>query len=173
MWKQIQKMKKARHSAVILTHGTLGFGKSHMIAASVTYGWKKDWRVVYIGDAEQFSRAPVEVLKETLQIAYARDPSVLDVLDTVRNEDDMEDLLRTHVAKADLTFFMDKYNAIEESQLQLLERISYSHHVVFASSANHKRAHFHERFMKETSTIRIPLTGGFSDVSARFMAITR
>jgi hypothetical protein len=156
-----------------MLYGTLGFGKSHMLAALVTLLIRQGERkIVYIPDCKAFLENSFQYMRSALLTTFFRDEErFIQVL----NAQILVDLkyICLSVADGDLIFIIDQYNAIEvddrltannEKKLtcqEFLNEISFKHCILRASSANNTTAVRDAH--KQRSELDMKWFGGLSD----------
>ena len=166
-------------------HGTLGAGKSHLLAALACLLMREGKIVVYVPDCSELLGNPLEYFRTALEFAYDSRERVRIILKALRQE-----VVEEHIAlerlsdfcnqrlKLDTAFFIvDQANAFDDDTVpgshrfsnkkkqirNLLDASSAKHLKLESSSANYK--HASTDLLRETSEKRIGLYHGLDEVS--------
>lgn len=82
---------KAEGRGLLYLHGTLGAGKSHVVAALVCYLVRNKHRVVFLADCRPLAKALVRGIKSALYLAFTDKPHVISRIAKIRVGKDIED----------------------------------------------------------------------------------
>jgi len=168
-------------------HGTLGAGKSHLLAALACLLMREGKIVVYVPDCSELLGNPLEYFRTALEFAYDSRERVRIILKALRQE-----VVEEHIAlerlsdfcnqrlKLDTAFFIvDQANAFDDDTVpgshrfsnekkkqirNLLDTSSATHLKLESSTANYKHAWTNSR--RQTSEKRIGLYCGLGKVFA-------
>jgi hypothetical protein len=157
-------------------HGTLGYGKSHLICALVCHLLSIGKRVLYVPDCKKLLGDPFQYLEESFRLAFADDPYIVDCLDQCTDAEGLAALTRT-IAKRGITMyiFVDQTEALDASTggqvssnariklSEFLNRFTYRHFSIRSSSANSWMAE--KDYLTQNHVDKLYLSGGFDDVS--------
>lgn len=184
MTKQMNTKQQKR----VHIHGTLGVGKSYLLAALVSLLLKEGVRVVYVPDCYELcmSEPPVSYLISSLATSFCKDaelgPEIRTLADTVLDETSTSTRLEWEVLvfcnlaaklQKNILFVVDQANTLDDSQddrvsnkkkmevRRLLDGLS-SYHMKISSSTATYAAAKHDEF-RATSEGRINLNMGMDD----------
>ena len=154
-------------------YGTLGYGKSHMLATLVSLLIRRGRKVVYIPDCKKFLENPFQYLRFSLLMAFLQDKETLVMVLNSETLKDLE-LICISVERNSLVFIVDQFNAIEvnneypaKNDLEklacqhCLSSAAFQHCILRASSANNTTATRDSH--KQRSELDIKWFGGLSD----------
>jgi len=158
-------------------HGTLGYGKSYMLAALVIVLITRKKKVVYLPDCRQLVRDFLAYLKNALVLTYAGDlETQCELLKYTRGQALVRwcTLRATSVGER-LYFVIDQLNAldtgsesldsvsVQERQqcAKLIAILEGSHYLIYSSSGNYKHG-LHEQ--NGSGALRRSFFGGLSEV---------
>eukprot|EP00736_Rhodelphis_marinus_P007247 Rmarinus@m.1840 len=147
-----------------LLYGTMGYGKSHILAALAVYLLRSKKRVVYLPDCRFMLLDPVTYLRKALFLCFHDDPSAQEDLARCLTSDE---LVIFCASEKGLFFIVDQFNALEDSRdtkqsecRRLIIRASDPHVCLLAASANNETAR--EISQKQTNRKVVKWFGGFS-----------
>jgi len=157
-------------------HGTLGAGKSHLLAALTCLLIKQGHKVVYLPDCRVMLRNPFGYLQFALRFAFHNQEERATFLDNAKSLEDLEKFCHASAAEERLLFIIDQANALDpqdenDDRLSLdvkrqtrtlLDKITAEHLKLASSSGNYKHA-LHDRY-RQTGERRLYLYGGLTDV---------
>jgi len=138
-------------SFTTFVYGTIGWGKSHLLAAMVCLLMRKGRKVVFLPDCKALLREPVDYFRSALLLTCAAEPAVQAQVATLCS---VEAVVRFCKARNDLTFIVDQFNALEidkdkddgeiqkkkAAARQLIDSASYDRALLKAASANNVTA---------------------------------
>jgi len=135
--------------------GSLGSGKSHILAALVCLLAKEDKRVVYLPDARVLATDIVEYTKEALQLAYADDQALFKQIQGLSSIADIFQF-SGECSRRDECWYLicDQMNALDhfpdtantlgpnaqQEALQFIQRLSKNHYFIWSASGNCRQA---------------------------------
>ena len=175
----VTKMLEKHWNALFL-YGTLGYGKSHVLAALACYLIRRGEEVVYLPDCRAMLQNFVEYTKAALLLTFANSVELQEKVVELRDEQDIEDFLKEHDHSKRLFIIVDQMNALEEDMEEnrdqihnetkrhvsiWLNKISFGRRFIKSASANYTT--FRHMQQKQTNDIKIEAQGGFSTVSNR------
>jgi len=167
-------------------HGTLGAGKSHLLAALACLLMREGRIVVYVPDCSELLADPKEYFRTALEFAYDSREYARSYLKALRREVVMEhialerlsDFCNKTLEKDTAFFIVDQANAFDDDTVpgshrfsnkkkkqirNLLDASSAKHLKLESSTANYK--HAWTDLLRETSERRIGLYRGLDEVS--------
>jgi hypothetical protein len=143
---EVRKMKVYERRKMWI-YGTMGYGKSHILAALVCYLLAKDQHVVYLADCNNVAYSPVESVRNALLLSFANDEERRSMIERCDDEKDLKTLVQE--LDLDLYFAIDQINALEESEgdsnvkkkakastWKLIEELAFNHLLIMSASAN-------------------------------------
>ena len=127
----------------IFLYGTIGWGKSHLLAAMVCLLMRNGRKVVYLPDCRAMLQYPVRYFSSALVLTFASDPIIQQQAAALETDDQ---IIRFCNQFVDLIFIVDEWNALdpemkhdslEKSNLRsLIYRAACVNDLVMAASAN-------------------------------------
>ncbi|CAB4480923.1 unnamed protein product [Rhizophagus irregularis] len=153
-------------------YGTIGYGKSHILATIVCFLLRTGKRVVYLPDCRELARDPEYYIKSALFLTYANDSAKMSEIHSCVTLDEIEEFCKEE--SEPLYIVVDQMNAldghnnteIDETTKQrivgFLGRIATKHYYIKSSSANNISA-LHLK-LKQTNEKKIELYEGFDKV---------
>lgn len=167
-----------KKSNTTFIYGTIGWGKSHLLAAMVCLLMRKGRKVVYLPDCKAMLRDPVDYFRSALLLTYAAQPTVQAQVVELLTIEDVIFFCKRHT---DLTYIIDQYNALEQdtqkddkemlekkkaSARGMIERATCDRAVVLAASANNLTARIiHDKQLHMNIQT---LFGGMDEVCSAF-----
>ena len=169
-------------------HGTLGAGKSHLLAALACLLRREGKLVVYVPDCSELLADPTEYFRTALELAYDRNVPLRSHLKSLRREEvdalvaleRLKYFCRLVATPSDpALFIVDQANALDDETIlgsqqfsndkkkqvrTLLDASTASHLKLESSTANYKHAWGNSR--RQTSKKRIGLCCGLDEVFA-------
>jgi energy-coupling factor transporter ATP-binding protein EcfA2 len=136
-----------------LLHGSLGVGKSHLLAALACALFKAGRHVVYLPDCRGLLKSPFCYLRSALQLTFANVQECRQYLDNSKTLDDLAQFCYAAAPSRRLFFIIDQANALDPHQSyqmdkndnekkqgvrNLLDDISSEHLKLASSSANYQ-----------------------------------
>ncbi|MDO9334039.1 MAG: hypothetical protein Q7T57_05905 [Dehalococcoidales bacterium] len=103
--------KAASKSEVMFLYGTIGWGKSHLLAAMVCLLMRKGRKVVYLPDCKVMLDDPIKYFRSALLLTFASEP---DIQQQAARLDSAEHIIRFCDQFPDLTYVIDQFNALEQ-----------------------------------------------------------
>ena len=158
-------------------YGSIGYGKSYMLAALACLLIQQGRRVVYLPDCRILIENMLEYVKASLLLTFGDKPDYQAKINELEGEDDIYEFLeRLAEKKIYLYFIVDQRNALDPEEgedgitkkvrnnaMQCLAKFMSLHFSITSSSANDRA----ERNVKAKQMNRtlIKVYGGFSEVS--------
>jgi energy-coupling factor transporter ATP-binding protein EcfA2 len=144
-----------RTGTIYSLQGSLGSGKSHILAALVCLLVKKGKRVVYLPDAKVLATAIVEYTKEALQLAYADDQALFERIQGLLSIADIVQFALERSSQHEWWYLIcDQMNALDHfpdtsntlgpgaqmEALQFIQRLAHTHYFIWSASGNCREA---------------------------------
>lgn len=156
-------------------YGTIGYGKSHLLAALACYLTVGGTRVVYVPDCRECCERPFTYFQAAMLFTWANDTEMQEDIMKLESMEDIDLFFRNQPAK--LLFIYDqmngldledeKHDTVSNSRKQELRKwmdaFAQSHKVIYSASANYKARVRMEQ--KQTNDWKLYVYGGFSAVS--------
>jgi hypothetical protein len=158
--------------------GSMGYGKSHLLAVLAALLLRSGRRPVYISDCRELLGNTLSYLQSALLCAFA-DPSLSSIQDEIRACSSLDDLVYFcgDQSVTPLYFIIDQKNALEHEPdntdpalnkskavvWDLLGRITAGHYTITGASANYNTA-LHMQG-KQQGELKLSLMGGMTPVS--------
>jgi ABC-type glutathione transport system ATPase component len=135
--------------------GTLGSGKSHILAALACLLLKEGKRVVYLPDARVLATAVVEYTKEALQLAYADDQALFERIQVLLSIEDIVQFALERSSQHEWWYLIcDQMNALDHfpgtantlspaaqmEALRFILRLAHPHYFIWSASGNCREA---------------------------------
>ncbi|PKC55633.1 hypothetical protein RhiirA1_113727 [Rhizophagus irregularis] len=145
-------------------YGTIGYGKSHILATIVWFLLRTGKRVVYLPDFHELAIDPVDYVKSALYLAYENNNYKINKIYTCKTLNEIEKFCKEESEPLYIVVgqmnFLDSHNSTEI--IEFLNRIARNHFYIKSSSANN-RSVLCLKFLKvkQTNEKRIELYGGF------------
>ncbi|RGB24114.1 hypothetical protein C1646_633179 [Rhizophagus diaphanus] len=165
----INELKRGRSYMDCFIYGTIGYGKSYILATIACFLLRTGKRVVYLPDCHELAKKPENYIKLALFLAYADNIEKINEISACKTTDDI-------VAFCELSeplyFIVDQMNALDYRNnteievkkaiiLDVLNRMTSEHYYIKSSSANNESALY--LIQKQTNDRRIELYGGFDE----------
>ena len=177
VWSEVNRLKTRGGYTRLYIHGTMGYGKSHILAVLAGLLSRSGKRTVYMPDCRELLGDMVSYLQSALLCAFA-DPSSSHRRDKIRafkSQEDIYDFCRTQ--SEPFYFIVDQKNALEieganmdaatnstkQTAQQFLSQLTAMHYTITSASANYRTALHMAK--KQTGERKIPMMGGMSEVS--------
>ena len=182
----VVKMAKRRTwFRALMVYGTIGYGKSHIVAALALALMKKKKRIIYLPDCEELKVAFLKYLKFALSLTFADNEDILRVILNYKYFDEIWDCLRIESSTQgeEIYALVDQWNAIGPDNdnnksnditkiRRDLQKLSFSFYFISSASSNYFTARSMRRNQK--SEIICGCFGGFTKVfSVIFFQIER
>ena len=175
IWTEWDKIKdELCRTRAIYVYGTMGYGKSHILAALACLLIRNGERVIYLPDCGKMLSAPLHYFKLAFRLAF-RAPKYASDLKKILECNSIEDLIEICQWWIDLTFIIDQKSALDAHPdatdnvsaakwglRQQLAQLGYSHITITSVSANQPSAAHMRR--QQTNDKKIALLGGMSNV---------
>jgi hypothetical protein len=177
LWHDIQSLGYPGGSQLYI-QGTMGYGKSHILAALACLLHRNGSRVVYLPDCRQMLTDPLPYFQSALLCTFS-DPTLSSKRDEIRRLTSLDDVLGfcRRLGKLRVHFIVDQINALEsEGENQdnqpnggkaalsvFLQKLYIGHNSITSASANYRTALHMEQ--KQTGEKKMRLMGGMSEVS--------
>ena len=159
-------------------YGTIGYGKSHLLAALVCYLLSTGSQVIYIPDCEQCLRDPIEYVRAAMVLAWAGNPALqMKILDLETRLDILQFFNDRATEGCWIVFVVDQMNALEpigdnsesdddlrnkESLEAWLYECSSQHMTIVGLSANN--ISFPRLQQSQRNYLRVNAYGGLTEV---------
>ncbi|CAJ0913928.1 4188_t:CDS:2 [Entrophospora sp. SA101] len=177
----INKMKAGITNMSYYIYGTMGYGKSYILAAMTCYLLRTGRCVVYLPDCRVFVNDPLNYIKSALFLTFAYKE---DEFKVILNCEKIEDIVRfchsLGIYNRRLYFIVDQFNALDydeginaafsndvpickkEILYDLINKMTSEHYIIKSASANNKSALYLQR--KQLQEDKIVLIGGYTEV---------
>ena len=166
----------------LFVHGTMGYGKSHLICALVCFLMKTGERVIYAPDCKYLTTDPFKYMRDAFRLAFADNRRILHMINECSDMDGLERLAET-IADFGITMFVfiDQANALDAGSggrmsssarakvMESLCRLSYYHFFIQSASANFEMAA--KALFTQEQVDKLELHGGYDEVSSPLGAI--
>ena len=177
IYNDVVSLQMKGNFSVYYIYGTLGFGKSHMLAALAIILLQEGRKVVYLPDCRQFARYPTEYLKDALVLTYAGDLEAQSELVQCATG---QALVRWCINRAatmgeELYFLIDEVDALDadpgsldlvsmgerQQCARLIADLERCHYLIYSSSSGYKHGSCERN---GSSVLRKSFFGGLSEV---------
>jgi hypothetical protein len=154
-------------------YGTMGYGKSYILATIVCFLLRTGKRVVYLPDCRDLANDPVDYVKSALYLAYADKSAKISEIHACETLDEIVKFCKEELEP--LYIVVDQMNALDghgnteinkttkQQIIGFLNQIATKHYYIKSSSANNTSA-LHLK-LKQTNERKIELYGGFDEVN--------
>jgi hypothetical protein len=164
------------HRRAMYIYGSMGYGKSHILAALVCLLIRSGERVVYVPDCAEAIKDSFEYMRTAFLLAFCDSPSRLEEIAAWNCLNDITKFCRDlRWAKVRLWFVIDQANALDQqedgrdnynrSRMELddfLSGVSVNHFEIYSASANVNS--YKHTMKKQTNLLTIILLGGMTKV---------
>jgi hypothetical protein len=176
LWANVVKLLEGEWDKIYL-YGTLGYGKSHMLAALACLLTKRGERVVYLPDCRAMLGDFLQYIKVALSLTFADSVEEHEQIVQLRTEEEIVEFLGRYRPKK-FFFIIDQVNALEPNPImgqdtitngtkdhvtRWLDRFCFWHRRIQSASANYGT--FKHMKLKQTGDIKMAVHGGYSAVS--------
>jgi hypothetical protein len=174
--KEILALENPANYSHLHLYGTMGVGKSHILAAMTCFLLRHGRRVVYIPDCRKLMVAPVEYVQQALLLTFADQPDRQQAIAGIKTLEQLGRFCKTQGWRKELLYFIvDQYNAFDpetedgidtnrrDSVKADLGEMMFLHYAVISASANRRQARFMNR--KQMSIRKIAVYDGLSKVN--------
>jgi hypothetical protein len=147
-------------------YGSMGYGKSHLLATLVYFLTAQGYRVVYLPDCQVLCHDPARYLTVSLLFAWADNPQVISKIVSFRTMGDIERFFQDNWDP--VVFVTDQVNAFEGPEKHLekvrgwLNRCRSDVKTVLSTSANNMT--FLRTLHKQNNNYLFMVFGGFTAV---------
>lgn len=176
LFKTVKKLEIGGGYSQLYIQGTMGYGKSHILAVLAGLLSREGNRVVYLPDCRELARDTMHYMRTALLCAFA-DPPLSDVRNEIRALQSEDDVVAFCKRNRSMYFIIDQMNALdrEDSNMdtvnnarkdaiqQFLDLLTPGHYQITSASSNHKTAMYMKK--KQTNELKMALMGGMSAVS--------
>ena len=177
--KTVSSLKAGGGGTRLYIQGTMGYGKSHILAALACLLYRQGKVVVFIPDVRGLLFAPLPYITTALLCTFAG-PSFKEERKRIRACKSMDDISRFyHEIRSSPYLIVDQINAFELSDLNtdsvaretkdacrtFINDLSVGSFTTTSASANYRTAMHMEK--KQTNEIKLSMMGGMSTVSSR------
>lgn len=160
-------------------HGTMGTGKSHILAAYAAYLVANDKRVVFLADCRMVAMRPRHTIRNALLLAFSDLPNILEKITAIKTDDELETFC-DNIAKGHTIYWLiDQVNALDpadpmedripNSQKErtriILDSITTNHIKIQSGSGNY--GHGLGDMLRESSEDLMPFSGGFKQMELK------
>jgi len=128
-------------------YGTIGWGKSHLLAAMACLLLRKGRKIVFLPDCKMMLHDPVDYFRSALLLTYAAEPAVQAQVACLGTVEGVISFCKRH---HDLTYIIDQFNALEQDMKKddaetlekkaiarrLIDHATFDRALVKAASAN-------------------------------------
>lgn len=159
-------------------HGTMGYGKSYILAALACLLYRQGKRVVFIPDCRAMLIEPLVYIKCALLCTFAN-PSLKEEREWIRACASVSELgaFCHSLDRSTLYFIVDQVNAFDESApnmdkipdgdkeagQKIINHLSAGHFLITSASANYQTARYMAQ--KQTGEEKMSVKGGMTEVS--------
>jgi hypothetical protein len=175
LWDTVNELKVREGYIRLYIQGTMGYGKSHILAVLAGLLSRTGKRTIYLPDCRELLVDFMPYMQSALLCAFA-DPLSSDERDEIRalkSQDDIIAFCRNHLSAY---FIIDQMNALDEDPNMdtvgnnqkaaaqiFLDRLTNGHYRITSTSAGHKAAVHMSK--NQTGDKKLALMGGMSEVS--------
>lgn len=176
LWGTVTKLKVRQSYSRLYIQGTIGYGKSHILAVLAGLLSRKGKRVVYLPDCRELLRNTVRYMQTALLCAFA-DPASSGVRDEIRALKSPEEVISFCEQHRSTYFIIDQMNALDLEDAnwdrvgndrkgvaqKFLDELTYGQYRITSASASYKTAVHMSK--DQTGDRKLALMGGMSEVS--------
>jgi len=169
---KVENMRRKRTNIKLMVYGTIGFGKSHLLAVLALYLIRKGKKTVYLPDCRELCNNALKYLKSSLFLTFANN---VDLLKELWFAETCEKLCDVIQGEEDIYIIADQYNALDEESKDgiLLEtkiiakktliNFAFGRYFIKSASANNFSAKMMQG--KQLSEEKMLCYGGFNKVN--------
>jgi hypothetical protein len=175
VWECVKGLER-RGCTELYIEGSMGFGKSHILAMLADLLYRLGKRTIYIPDCRQALVAPLAYLQNSLLVAFA-EPSLTLERTRIRSCQSLSDILAFCRTQTYMYFITDQMNALDseepnmdnisnEAKRSLKDfflEVFYGNFSITSASANYRTTQ--HLVKKQTSDQKISFMGGMSEVT--------
>lgn len=161
-------------------YGTIGYGKSYLLAALVCYLTVNGTRIVYIPDCRECCEEPLNYFLAAMLFTWADDIKAQEAIMRLKSMDDIWDFFKN---KRNILFIVDQTNALDVEEKsgdtvsndrkkdvrKWIDWFTSQHKVIYSVSANYQARV--RTVQKQTNDKKLYVYGGFSAVSPPNMTL--
>jgi len=179
VWSNVESLKRWKGYTRLYIEGTIGYGKSYILAALAAFLSRSGKRPVYIPDSRELLKDDVPYIQCALLSAFS-EPSLTSIRNDIRAFESHDDIIQfcgSLPRENPLYFIIDQKNALDREDdnkdtasndkkkdvSALLDKIASGHLAITSASANYKTAL--EVMSRQRSEMTFSLRGGMSRVS--------
>jgi hypothetical protein len=176
LWHTVGELEAGKGYSRLYIQGTMGYGKSHMLAVLAGLLSRIRKRVVYLPDCRELIGNTMPYMQTTLLCAFA-DPPSSDVRDEIRALESQDDVIAFCSQHPSTYFIIDQTNALDREDANMdtkdnerkaatqifLNGLTYGQYRITSASASHRTAVHMAK--KQTNDSKLALMGGMSEVS--------
>jgi energy-coupling factor transporter ATP-binding protein EcfA2 len=176
-----------RTGTIYSLQGTLGSGKSHILAALACLLLKNGKRVVYLPDVQVFAGLKVKSTKAALGLAYADDEALFLRIQGLSSTTDICQFVEERAKCGEVMYFIcDQMNALDhfpdaadtkdqrvkQEALSFIEELSGIHNFIWSASGNCRAAASHNA-RQWSGAQRVLFRRGYNRVYSSCLFVTR
>ena len=161
-------------------YGTIGYGKSYLLAALVCYLTVNGTRIVYIPDCRECCKDPLNYFLAAMLFTWADNIKAQEAIMKLKSMDDIWDFFQN---KRNILFIVDQTNALDVEEKsgdtvcndrkkdvrKWIDWFTSQHKVIYSASANYQARV--RTVQKQTNDKKLYVYGGFSAVSPPNMTL--
>ncbi|KAF0541712.1 hypothetical protein F8M41_005199 [Gigaspora margarita] len=167
---EINTLKARTGYIEMFIYGTVGYGKSHILAAIACFLLRNGRRVVYLPDCRKLAVDPVEYIKSALFLTYVDDDTKTNEINACESFDQIIKFCRSLDA---LYFIVDQMNALDDCNntginlvqkrniKENVDKLCWDHFYIKSFSTNNHAVLYLKQ--KQTNEKKIILYGGFDE----------
>lgn len=176
LWKLVEQLKESGYSKLSV-YGTVGYGKSYMLAALVCLLMSHGDSVVYLPDCRALLLDPVEYVKTAMVLTFAAREDIQREITEIESEEGIKQFFNRH-RRPRVIFVVDQAHELmpncsgvtagdrfsegeKYTAGRWLDRYTFRHLRIDGLSANYRT---YMQMQKETNQLKLYLYGGFSPV---------
>ncbi|KAF8534790.1 hypothetical protein BDD12DRAFT_895078 [Trichophaea hybrida] len=172
-------IKQPIRASAIWLYGTMGYGKSHVLAALVCFLMKSGHRVLFLPDCRAWLDEPETYLLDAMKLTWADDLVTLRKIDRMKTLPEIIFFLQTiyRHQRVRVIFIVDQMNALQtdpadpefmnkDELRNVLRKSSHNNLRVFSNSANNQS--YIALNQKQSNLIRVTTFGGMTKEELSF-----
>lgn len=170
----VEELKLWASYTRLYIQGTMGYGKSHILAVLAGLLSRNGKRVVYLPNCRELVADTTHYIRVALLCAFA-DPSSFDVREEIRALESQDHIIRFCQQYPSMYFIIDQMNALDHegpnmdpldneqkaTTRKFLDRLTSGQYRITSVSANYRAAVHADR--KQTNEKKLSLMGGMSE----------
>jgi hypothetical protein len=170
--KDINALKRRVGYTKMFIYGTVGYGKSHILAAIACLLLRYGKRVAYLPDCRELAADPIDYIKSALFLTYVDDDAKINKIDACKNFDQIIEFCGP--LSQPLYFIVDQMNALDDRSYtgisqekkqyvkSNIDKLCSKQFYIKSSSANNSSVLLLRQ--KQTNEVKITLYGGLDEV---------